>query len=147
MVNYTDLLNLDRVRAILVAVDKLERSLGRVPAAFSGRQKPGKGPAPRAWYSSFVRDLAEVANKLGIEVTTAGDRSGEQADDPYNTAFTRLVFAVEKLLPHDVRSASLMACAKSIDRAIAVSVREIGESIERKQKRQKTRRSRLRDDK
>jgi hypothetical protein len=141
MANFMGLLKLDYVKDALVALNKLERILSRIPAAFSGRQKPRKGPVPRAWYSGFVRDLAEIAEEIGIGVTTGGDRS----DDPHATPFTRLVFAVEKLLPLDARSPSLEACAKRIDRAIAASAREIGESVARKGKRRKPAGSRLRD--
>jgi hypothetical protein len=44
------------------------------------------------------------------------------------------VFAVEKLLPRKEQSASLVACAKRIDRAVAASAHEIGEVISRKGK-------------
>jgi hypothetical protein len=121
MVNYADLLKLDVVRPVLVALDKLERALAPVPVAFSGQQKPAKGPAPRAWYSRFFRDLAKIANGLGIEVTTQGDRER----DPYATPFTRFVFAVEKLLPRKAQSSSLVACAKQIERATKASAHEI----------------------
>jgi hypothetical protein len=137
MANFIGLLKLDYVKDALVVLNKLERILSRIPAAFSGQQKPRKGPAPRAWYSGFVRDLELIADEIGIEVTTAGDRS----KNPHATPFTRFVFAVEKRLPFDVKPASLMACAKRIDRAIKASPGEIGETIERKQ----TRHSRLRD--
>jgi hypothetical protein len=122
MVNYTDLLKLDIVRAVLVALDELERALARVPAAFSGQQKPGKGPAPRNWYSRFVRDLAGIADGLGIELTIGG---GGRTDDEHATVFTRFVFAVERLLPRTEQSASLTACAKQIERAIKASAHEI----------------------
>jgi hypothetical protein len=121
MVNYSDLLKLDVVRAVLVAIDELERALVRVPASFSGRQKPGKGPAPRAWYFGFVCDLVEIAKELGIEVTTQGNRER----DPHATPFTRFVFAVEKLLPRKAQSNSLTACAKQIERTIKASAHEI----------------------
>ena len=105
----------------VVAVNELERALDRVPAAFSGRQKPGKGPAPRAWYFGFVRDLAEIAHGLGIEVTIGG---GGWSDDTRATPFTRFVFAVEKLLPRNAQSNSLTACAKQIERAIKASAQQ-----------------------
>jgi hypothetical protein len=139
MANFIGLLKLDEVSNALVAVNELEQTLRRLPAAFSGRQKPRKGPAPRVWYSGFVRDLAEIAEGLGFEVTTDGDRS----DDPHATPFARLVFAVEKLLPHGERSKTLLACAKRIDRAIAVSEDEVDEAVARKGKRRKPAGSRL----
>ena len=128
MANFIDLLKLDEVSDALVAVNKLERTLSRLPPAFSGRQKPRKGPAPRAWYSGYVRDLAEIAEGVGIDVTTGGDRT----KNPHETPFTRFVFAVEKLLPHGDKSETLSACAKRIDRAIAASEDEIDEAVARK---------------
>jgi hypothetical protein len=121
MVNYAGLLKLEVVRPVLVALDKLERALAPVPVAFSGQQRPAKGPAPRLWYSRFVRDLDEIAKGLGIEVTTQGDRS----DDRGATPFTRFAFAVEKLLPRKLRSNSLAACRKQIERATKASAHEI----------------------
>jgi hypothetical protein len=123
LANFSDLLKLNDTRAALVA---LERDLFQI--VFSGRGEPPKGPAPRAWYSGFIRDLSEIANEFGTEVTTAGERT----DDPYATPFTRFVLAVEKLLPSPQPSVSLAACAKRIDRAIAASPDEIGEVIRRK---------------
>jgi hypothetical protein len=96
MVNYADLLKLDVMRTVRFAVIELHLVLDRVPAAFSGRHKPGKGPAPRAWYFGFVRDLAGIAHGLGIELTIGG---GGWSDDARATPFTRFVFAVERLLP------------------------------------------------
>jgi hypothetical protein len=139
MANFIGLLKLNEVSDALVAVNKLERTLSRLPPTFSGRQKPRKGPAPRAWYSGFVRDLAEIAGGLGIDVTTGGDRS----DDPHATPFTRLVFSAEKLLPRGERSKTLLACAKRIDRAIAVSEDEIDEAVARKGRPRKPAGSRL----
>jgi hypothetical protein len=128
MANFSDLLKLNDTRAGLVSI---ERDLFLI--VFSGRGEAPKGPASRAWYSGFIRDLAEIANEFGTEVTTAGDRTGAHIDDPYATPFTRFVFAVEKLLPSPQPSASLPACAKRIDRAIAASPIEIGEVIRRKE--------------
>ena len=57
MANFIGLLKLDEVSNALVAVNELEQTLRRLPAAFSGRQKPRKGPAPRVWYSGFFATL------------------------------------------------------------------------------------------
>jgi hypothetical protein len=111
----------------LIAANAPERVMSMVLEP----QRPRKGPAPRAWYSGFVRDLAKIAEGIGIKVTTAGDRSG----DPHATPFTRFAFAAEKLLPLEEQSPSLAACAKRIDRAIAVSSREIDGLIVRRGKR------------
>jgi hypothetical protein len=48
MVNYIDLLKLDVVRHVRVALAELDGALTPVPAAFFGQQKPAKGPASRA---------------------------------------------------------------------------------------------------
>ena len=122
MLNYTDLLKLDEVRTARLVVNEGHWGLARVPAVFSGQQKPGKGPAPRSWYSRFARDLAEIADEIGIELTIGG---GGRTDDAHATPFTRFVFAVEKLLPRKAQSNSLTACAKQIERAIKASVHQI----------------------
>src|SRR5262245_44587814 len=49
MVNYADLLKLNVMSRVRRAVIDLHLALGPVPPPFSGRHKPGKGPAPRAW--------------------------------------------------------------------------------------------------
>jgi hypothetical protein len=122
MVNYADLLKLNVMSTVRLAVIELHLVLDRVPPAFSGRHKPGKGPAPRAWYFGFVRHLAGIAYRLGIELTIGG---GGWSDDTHATPFTRFVFAVEKLLPRKARSNSLTACAKQIERAVKASAHEI----------------------
>jgi hypothetical protein len=136
MANFIDLLKVDEARPALDAVD---RALSRVPRAFSGQQMPRKGPAPRAWYSGFVRDLAEIADELGIDVTTRGDGS----KNPHETPFTVFVFAVEPLLPPGEHSDSLAVCAKRIDRAIAASEDEIDQPVARKGEQRKPAFSRL----
>jgi hypothetical protein len=128
MANFVGLLKLDEMRAALAAVDRLERDLSRLPEVLSGQQKARKGPTARAWYSGFIRDVAKIAEGIGIDVTTGGDRS----ENPHATPFTRFVFAVEKLLPDGERSQTLAACAKRIDRAIVASEDEIDEAIARK---------------
>ena len=75
MANFVGLLKLDEVRSALAAIDRLERDLARLPEVFSGQQKARQGPAARAWYSGFIRDLAKIAEEIGIDVTTGGDRS------------------------------------------------------------------------
>jgi hypothetical protein len=55
------------------------------------------------------------------------------------------VFIVEKLLPRKEQSASLAACAKRIDRAIAASTGEIGEVVARKGRHRKPSNSGLHD--
>jgi hypothetical protein len=138
--NYRDLLKLCDVRATRLAIDQLEQNRSQIPATFSGQQKPQKGPAPRAWYSGFVRDLAEIAEEdLSIDVTTGGDWS----KNPHETPFTVFVFAVESLLPPGDHSDSLAVCARRIDRAIAASEDEIDQPIARKGEQRKPAFSRL----
>jgi hypothetical protein len=139
LANYRDLLKLYDVRATLLAVDNLEGDLSQIPPAFSGQQTPRQGRAPRAWYSGFVRDLAEIADGLGIDVTTCGDWS----KNPHETPFTVFVFAVEPLLPPGENSDSLAVCAKRIDRAIAASEDEIDQPVARKGEQRKPAFSRL----
>jgi hypothetical protein len=122
MVNYADLLKLDIMSPVRRAVIDLHFALGTVPPAFSGPHKPGKGPAPRAWYFGFVRELARIAHRLGIELTIGG---GGWSDDTHATPFTRFVFAVERLLPRKAQSNSLTACAKQIERAVKASAHEV----------------------
>ena len=104
------------------------------------QQRPRKGPAPRTWYADFVRDLAKIAEGIGIKVTTAGNRT----DDPHATPFTRFAFAAEKLLPLEEQSPSLAACAKRIDRAI-VLLSQTGAAVLREGKRRKPTNRRSRD--
>jgi hypothetical protein len=117
-----------------------ERVLSMVPELLSAQQRPRKGPAPRTWYADFVRGLAKIAEGIGIKVTTAGDRT----DDPHATPFTRFVFAVEKLLPREEQSPSLVACARRIDRAI-VFLRQTNAAVPRKGKRRKPANTSMRD--
>jgi hypothetical protein len=122
--------------AIALCVDDLAPALSRVPTAFSGR--PIAGSEPRLfWYPGFVRDLAEIAKTVGVPVTTAGDREGNQ----HKTAFTNFVFAAEKLLPPETQCKFLPACARRIDRAIENSRRTLSKQIPRKQKPQVKRRT------
>jgi hypothetical protein len=120
------------VKDATVALNELERALSEVPDPLFVEQRR-KGPAPRAWYSDFVRYCAKIAQGCGVDVTTQGDRT----NDPHATPFTRFVFGVERLLPREDQSASLAACARRIDRVIAASADKIGARIQRKRKRRK----------
>jgi hypothetical protein len=78
-------------------------------------QLPAKRGQPRhSWYDEHVRLMVQVAERLGVLVTTAGDRT----DDPYATPFTVLTFQAERVLPEEAWSATLAACAKRIDRSL-----------------------------
>ena len=56
--------------------------------------------------------MTEAASRLGVKVTTAGNRHG---DDPYATPFTVLVYSIEEVLPEEARSNLLSTCAKRIE--------------------------------
>ncbi len=76
------------VRKALIAVNELEQALSRIP--LEKEQRLQKGRAPRAWYMVFVHELGEIAKEIGLNVTTAGDRT----DNAHATPFTQFVFAV-----------------------------------------------------
>jgi hypothetical protein len=150
-----------RVWEVLIAANKLEQALSKLPflelsvlpyfessllpfpkakVPISEQElRPQKGPARHLWYLEFVRGLAEIAEGVGIKVSTAGG-----SDESYATPFTRFVFAVEQLLPREERSNSLTACAKRIHRAIA-SADEADVAIVRMGKRRKPANTRLHD--
>jgi hypothetical protein len=66
------------------------------------------------FYSMFMQLMVPMAQRLGMKVSTAGDR----IEDPYATPFTVLIYALEGFLPKGARSNSLSACAKRIDRTL-----------------------------
>jgi hypothetical protein len=123
MANFGSLLKPD---AVSYAVNEIVLAQSQIPADFGGRKNKGpKGPKARLWYGDFARDLAEIAECIGIAVTTRDS----QASDPHVTPFTTLVFAVEKLLPRKARSNSLVACARQINRTLIASRRRDCELI------------------
>jgi hypothetical protein len=83
-----------------------ERALVRVALAPAKR-----GRKANEWYDEFVILMSEVARRLGVKVTTAGNWNR----DPHSTPFTVLVFETEKFLPEGARSPSEEACGKRID--------------------------------
>jgi hypothetical protein len=101
----------EQLETILAAVEHLEGYCEQARAVLS--HIPGKkGQRGLAWYVPFVELMTEVAARLGLKVTTAGDRRG---DDPYATPFTVLVYGVETALPEKARSNLLSTCAKRIE--------------------------------
>jgi hypothetical protein len=123
MANFGRLLKPD---AVSYAANEIVLAQSQIPADFGGRKNKGpKGPKARLWYGDFARDVAEIAEGIAIAVTTRGS----QASDPHVTPFTTLVFAVEKLLPREVRSNSLAACARQINRTLAAAGRRDRELI------------------
>jgi hypothetical protein len=141
--SFLELLKLDEVRRILAAVNDLDLALTRAPAAFArtADKRPRRRPKRSDWYIGFVQDLAEVAEEIGIPVTSRGVA---EAAEPHQTAFTTLVYEVERVLPEEVRSLRLTACAQRVDRAIRDSAQWLGEPIARTRIPRKSR-SRLRD--
>jgi hypothetical protein len=67
MANFIGLLKLDEVSNALVAANELEQTLRRLPAAFSGQQKPRKGLAPRvgtpALFATLLKSRRDSALK------------------------------------------------------------------------------------
>ena len=118
MAAYRSLLKLNAFRDLLKATDAVElsvddlESLSRVPTGFSGCPIAGI-EALLLWYPGFVRDLAAIAKAIGVPVTTEGDREGNQ----HKTAFTKFVFAVEKLLPPERQCKRVHAPSGLIERS------------------------------
>jgi hypothetical protein len=76
---------------------------------------PAQRGQPRLrWYDELVDLMMQVAELIGVKVTTAGDRS----EDPYATPFTVLVFEAERVLPEGAWSPNLAACAKRIESSL-----------------------------
>ena len=119
---FVEQLKLDEVSGF---VDDLELALTHIPRAFAGtadKRKPGT--KPKDWYVSLVRDLVEVAWEIGIPLSTDGNRA---ADEPHQTALTRLVYEVEKFLPKQVRSPSVSACKQRIVEDLPGAMKLLGE--------------------
>jgi hypothetical protein len=103
----------EALEARLTILEDLEKdceralSLVRQTLAKEGRRGP-------EWTDAYIQLMAQVAERLGIPVTTAGDR----ADDPYATPFTVLVYQIERVLPEEAWSPTIAACAKRIERSL-----------------------------
>jgi len=78
-------------------------------------QSSADGPARATYYDRIVEGARSAAQSLAIPLTIGGDRSR----DPYDTPVVRLVKRLESLLPSQMQSASLAACAKRIERSPA----------------------------
>jgi hypothetical protein len=68
------------------------------------------------FYDALVVLMEEIAGKIGLPVTVPWDPSDEQQ----TTAFTVLVYEVERLLPRAAWSNTLAACAKRIERSLSL---------------------------
>lgn len=86
-----------------------ERALVLVSSLPAKRGQPAFG-----WYDEFVSLMMQVAESLGVKVTTAGSRDG----DRYSTPFTTLVFEAERVLPEEAWSPNLATCAKRIETSL-----------------------------
>jgi hypothetical protein len=71
------------------------------------------GPARAVWYDPIVEGAIIVAQSLSIPLTIGGDRDR----NPYDTPFVRLIMGLESLLPSEMQSPSMAACAKRIERS------------------------------
>ena len=78
-------------------------------------QSSADGPARATYYDLIVEGARSAAQSLAIPLTIGGDRDG----NPHDTPFVRLVMGLESLLPSEMQSPSLAACAKRIERSPA----------------------------
>jgi hypothetical protein len=78
-------------------------------------QTSADGPARQSCYDPIVAGAGAAAQNLAIPLTTGGDRDGT----PHDTPFVRLVMGLESLLPSEMQSPSMAACAKRIERSPA----------------------------
>jgi hypothetical protein len=84
-------------------------------AAAALEETSADGPARAAWYDLIVEGAGAAARSLAIPLTIGGDRDG----NPHDTPFVRLVMGLESLLPSEMQSPSMAACAKRIERSPA----------------------------
>ncbi len=78
-------------------------------------QSSADGPARATYYDLIVEGARSAAQSLAIPLTIGGDRDG----NPHDTPFVRLVMGLESLLPSEMQSPSMAACAKRIERSPA----------------------------
>ena len=76
-------------------------------------QSSADGPARAMYYDRIVEGACSAAQSLVIPLTIGGDRSR----DPYDTPLVHLVKRLESFLPSQMKSLSLAACAKRIERS------------------------------
>jgi hypothetical protein len=100
----------DQLEITLKVIEGLENYCERALVLLS--DLPAKRGQPAlTWYDELVHLMTQVAELLGIKISTAGDRS----EDPYATPFTVLVFKAERVLPEAAWSPNLATCAKRIE--------------------------------
>ena len=103
----------EQLETSLKVIEALEETCERALVLLSDLPARRGQPA-LGWYDQLVSLIAQVAELLGIKVSTAGDRS----EDPYATPFTVLVFEAERVLPEEAWSPSQAACAKRIETSL-----------------------------
>jgi hypothetical protein len=106
---------MEQVTTFLDVVERLDRYCDQA-LAFLVQRPAKKGQRGLLWYDELVRLMVEIAVRLGVKVSTAGDRSSDHDEGPYLTPFTALVSWAETLLPTGAQSETLAACAKRIER-------------------------------
>ena len=102
-----------QLETILKVIEGLENYCERALVLLSDLPAKRGQPALR-WHEELVRLMVQVAELIGIKVSTGGDRS----EDPYATPFTVLVFEAERVLPEEAWSPTLAACAKRIESSL-----------------------------
>jgi hypothetical protein len=103
----------EQLEISLRMIEGLEDTCGSALGLLS--ERPAKRGRPSlGWHTELVSLMIQVAARLGIKVSTAGNRG----EDPYATPFTILVFEAERVLPEGAWSSSLAACAKRIESSL-----------------------------
>src|SRR5215211_3980258 len=89
----------EELETILKLMEGLEQYCWR--ALLITEEHPAKkGQRGHRWYTEHVKLMMQVANLLGVKVSTAGDR----IEDDHATPFTVLVFEAERILPEEAWS-------------------------------------------
>lgn len=105
-------LTLHVIDSLNVYCDQARKILAHAPAK--------KGQRGLGWYPDYLVVTIRLAEHLGIAITTAGDRTGEDDESPYRTPFTLLVYRCEAFLPKGAQSTTLATCAWRIDQALKI---------------------------
>ncbi len=110
---------IQQIETMLDVIERLDRYCDQALATLA-HLPAKKGQRGLRWHDDFVALMVEVAGLLGIAVSTAGDRMGEDDESPYITPFTELVRNAEVFMPdYGAHSNSFAACAKRIDRSLS----------------------------
>jgi hypothetical protein len=109
----------EKYRAARSLIEPMFANAKAAVAAFD--DLPNGGRPELREYDHVVEAALYIAHRLGIKATIAGDRGGVDADSPYSTPFTRLVYlGLERFLPEDIleKPRTLSGCAKRIERSV-----------------------------